>query len=97
MGNLSNKQEEIKNKLRDTVIDTSIQDGAIKVSVNADKEILNITIDDSKIDMQDKDQIEDLLITVLNDAMTKAKEKEQELSGSLLGDLLPPGMGNLFG
>lgn len=97
MGNLANKQEEIKKKLKDAIIEADIQDGAIRVKVNADKEILNISIDDQKLDMSDKDQVEDLLITVLNNAMNQAKEKEQELSGSMLGDLLPPGLGNLFG
>lgn len=97
MGNLSNKQEEIQKELKETIIDAQIQDGAIKVQVNADKEILNITIDDQKLNMSDKEQIEDLLITVINDAIAQAKEKEQALSGKLLGDILPPGFGNLFG
>lgn len=97
LGNLNEKQQEMQEKLKEIKVTADIEDGAIIVEANADKEILNISIDATKVDLSDTEQIEDYLVIVLNEALNKAKAKEKEASSSLLKDMLPPGMGNLFG
>lgn len=96
-GDMAKKQEEMKKALADIVIDHDIQDGAIVVKVNANKDILNIYINQDKIDTTDKEQLEDLLVVVMNEALAIAESKQAEASQSMLSDLLPGGMENLFG
>lgn len=97
MGNLNAKQQEMQKKLKEIQVQADVGDGAVSVTCNADKEILNVTIDPSKVDLSDTEQLEDYLVIVLNDVLNKAKDKEKEASSSLLKDMLPPGMDNLFG
>lgn len=95
-GDMQKKQEDMKNKLASIVFDHTIDD-AITISLNANKEVLNISFLDGNIDLTDKEQLEDLLVVGLNEALQKAEELQVKESQSLLGDMLPGGLDNLFG
>ena len=92
-GDMQKKQEDMKNKLASIKLDHTIDD-AITISVNANKEVLNISIHG---DLADKEQLEDLLVVGLNEALRQAEEIQMKESQSLLGDVLPGGLDNLFG
>lgn len=97
LGDMQKKQEELKTALSAITIVHDIQDGAISVELNANKEIQNVTINPEKIDASDHEQLEDLLVVVMNEALQIAEAKQAEASQDLLKNLLPGGMGNLFG
>jgi len=94
---MQKKQEEMKKTLSQILVKKDIEDGALEVEVNANKEILNISINPNKIDMNNREQLEDLLVVVLNEALEEAEKEQAQASQSLLSDLLPGGMENLFG
>ncbi|MFK8102113.1 MAG: YbaB/EbfC family nucleoid-associated protein [Saprospiraceae bacterium] len=99
-GNMEEKQKELRAKLATIIVEADADNGAVKVSANANREITNITIDRAKIDVEDLEQVEDLVMAAVNRALLLAAEKEAEGSQSLLKDMLPPGMGdlpNIFG
>lgn len=97
LGDLQKKQDELKNQLKSIEIKESISDGAVIVTANAAREITNIELDDSKLDLSDKTAIEDLILVAVNNALSKAGAKEAELSQSLVSSMLPPGMENMLG
>jgi len=97
LGGLQQKQEELKAKLSTVEIKESLNDDAIIVTANAAREIINIELDDTKIDMTDKAQVEDLVLIAVNNVLKKAAQKEAEMSQSFLSSILPPGMENMFG
>lgn len=97
LGGLQKKQEELKAKLKEVEIVEQISDGAITVTVNAARELLNVEINPELVDLTDKTQIEDLVVIVVNNALEKAAMQEAEMSQSLMTDMLPPGMENLLG
>ena len=97
LGDLQKKQDELKAKLSTVEIKESLNDGAITVTANAAREIINIELDDSKIDMTDKAEVEDLVLIAVNNALKRAAEKEAAMSQNLISDMLPPGMENMFG
>lgn len=97
MGNMQEKQEALQKKLAGIELEESVEEGAIIVKANAVREILNISIDPAKIDMTDKEQLEDMLVIAINRVLEKAATREASESKKLMSDLLPPGFGNLFG
>ncbi len=96
-GDLQKKQEDLKKSLAEVIIDHSFQDGIIEIKLNANKEVLNIKIDPEKLDTSDVEQIEDMMVIAMNEALEKAELEQAEKSQSLLGDMIPGGLGNLFG
>ena len=99
MGKLKETQQKIedtKKRLDTVLIDEQSTDGLLKVTLTANRSIKSITIDDSLL--EDKDQLEDYLILVLNKAIEKATNMNQnELDAVAKMDMpMIPGMDNLF-
>ncbi|MEY4433028.1 MAG: hypothetical protein RLZZ44_1161 [Bacteroidota bacterium] len=90
------KIEDTKQRLNTVLIDEQSTDGTLKVTLTANRTIKSIAIDDSLL--EDKDQLEDYLIVVLNKAIEKAtKVNEAELDAVAKMDMpVIPGMDNLF-
>lgn len=100
LGNLEEKQKEMKAKLADIFVNAEAGDGAVKITANANREITNIAIDPEKFDATDTEALEDFILVATNRALTLAAEKEAAESQNLMKDMLPPGMGdlpNMFG
>lgn len=96
-GDIQKKQEDLKKQLAEEIIEYDYQDGAISIKLNANKEILNISIDSNKLDINDKEQLEDFLVIGMNEALQVAEEKQKEHSQSLIQDVMPGGLDKLFG
>ena len=91
-----NKIEETKKRLDSVLVDEQSTDGLLKVTITANRKIKSITIADDLL--EDKEQLEDYMILVLNKAIEKAtKVNEAELDAVAKMDMpMIPGMDNLF-
>ena len=99
MGKLKETQQKIedtKKRLDTVLVDEQSSDGLLKVTLTANRSVTAITIDDSLL--EDKEQLEDYLILVLNKAIAQAtKVNEAELDAVAKMDMpMIPGMDNLF-
>ena len=91
-----NKIEETKKRLDTVLVDEQSTDGLLKVTITANRKIKSITIADELL--EDKEQLEDYMILVINKAIEKAtKINEAELDAVAKMDMpMIPGMDNLF-
>jgi DNA-binding protein YbaB len=69
----------------------------VKVIASANRRIIDIKLDERKIDLTDVAMIQDLVLVAVNKALDLASEKEQEEAQRIVKDLMPPGLGNLSG
>lgn len=75
------KVEETKNRLNTVLIDENSNDGKIKITLTANREIKSISIDNSLL--QDAEELEDYLVLTLNKAIEKAtKINEAEMAAA---------------
>ncbi|MCB0617498.1 MAG: YbaB/EbfC family nucleoid-associated protein [Saprospiraceae bacterium] len=96
-GNMEEKQEEMRSRLAEMTVEAEAGDGAVKVTATATREIVNLSIDRSRLDWEDTEQVEDLVLTAINRALELAAEKEAEETQKFLKDMMPPGFGGLEG
>ncbi|MBL7781506.1 MAG: YbaB/EbfC family nucleoid-associated protein [Saprospiraceae bacterium] len=96
LGNLQKQQEELQQKLAGIFVEAEAGDGAVTVKAGADLHIENIRIDPAKVDVSDREQLEDLLVVALNRALELARQEAAAESNKLLGNLMPGGMDQLF-
>ena len=99
MGKLKETQQNIedtKKRLDTVLVDEQSTDGLLKVTLTANRKIKSISVDDSLL--EDKDQLEDYLVVVLNKAIEKAtKTNEAEMDAVTKMDMpMIPGMEDLF-
>lgn len=94
MGKLKEAQqkvEETKKRLDKVLVDEQSNDGLLKVTLTANRKIKSITVDESLL--EDKEQLEDYLILVLN----KAIEKATNISETELAAVAKEGMPSIPG
>ncbi len=71
--------------------------GMVEIEVNGLVEVLRCRIDEQLIARGDRELIEDLVATAVNQAVIKAKQQHAEAMRSLTGGLEIPGLNNALG
>lgn len=94
---MKEQQEKLQEELRSIEVKGQADNGRVVATVNAARELINISIQPELVEEGDPEIIEDLVLVAINRAMEKASVKEQELTQASLKNMLPPGMENLFG
>ncbi len=94
-GGLEEKQNEIRQRLATMQLEGTAGDGAVTVIVNGNREMVDVRIDRSKLDWEDTEQVQDLILAASNDALRKAEKLGVEEGKKMLEDMLPPGFGGL--
>lgn len=90
------KMDDTKKRLDTVLVDEQSNDGLLKVTLTANRQIKAITIDDSLL--EDKEQLEDYLVLVLNKAIDKATSVNEAEMAAVAKEGMPniPGM-DMFG
>jgi len=94
LSSATEQQKMMDEKLKAIEISKESHDNSVSVTVNAKKEVLDITIRKS---YEDKSELEDLLVLTLNEALAEADKIAAGEAQNLLSSMLPGGFGNLFG
>ena len=97
MGNMEEHQKALKEKLSKVSIEKEAGGGAVKVTIDGNKKITALHLNPDAMDWDDKEQVEDLVIIAVNQAIEEAEETAAAETQKLLQDMLPPGFGNMFG
>ena len=87
--------EEVQNQLSDMIIDADAGGGMVSVKVNGKQEVLEIDIEESAFG-EDKEILEDLIISAVNKALSKAQTESQNkmnsVTGGMMGGMKIPGL-----
>ena len=79
--------EKVQNQLSDMIIEGESGGGMVKVKVNGKQEVLELNIDETTME-EDKEVIEDLIVSALNKALSKAQTDSQEKMNSVAGRMM---------
>ena len=98
-GDMMNQMSEMQERMQQELAQKSFSASAGAVSVTCDgtRKITDISIDATKWDSKDPEELEDLLLIATNEVLAKAAAYEADQAGGIMKDMLPPGLGGLFG
>ena len=86
--------ENVQNELEDLTIEGESGGGMVKATVNGKMELLDLSLQ-RDIFEEEKEIIEDLIISAVNNAITNAQEESQDrmnsVAGGMLGSMKIPG------
>lgn len=94
-GDMEARQKEMQEHLATIRIQAEAGEGAVKITANAKRQILNVSINKEALDWEDVEQVEDLIAVAVNRALELAAQKEAEETQQLLQKIMPPGLGDL--
>ena len=86
-------QQKMQEDLAKKQITADAGGGMVQATVNGHRELLKLKIDKSKIDPNDTEMLEDVIVAAVHAAQARATEVVKEEMNKMAGEMgLPPGM-----
>ncbi len=90
---LQKKMAEAQEKVETLKAEGISGGGIVKITINGKNNVTSVNIDETAIDKNEKEILEDLIVAAFNDAQDKIQRKIADEMSSLTGGIkLPPGM-----
>jgi hypothetical protein len=99
MGNMMKQAQQLQSKMlkmqeemAEKTVETSAGGGMVKVVANGKQQILSIQIEKEVVDPEDVEMLQDLILSAVNEALTKSQEMVASEMSKLTGGLNIPGI-----
>lgn len=93
LGDMMNQVQEMAVKAKEDginqVFTSKMGGGMIELSINGNSEVIDLQIDDSLL--EDKDSLQILLISAMNDVIKQADESKKTMAMNMMGGVNPFG------
>ena len=91
---MQSKMMQIQSQLENEHVEASVGGGMVKATFNGQGDIVSITIDPEIINPDDKDMLEDLILSAVREGQSKARDLMSTRMSAVTGGLggLIPGM-----
>lgn len=90
---LQKKMAEAQEKVETLEAEGISGGGIVKITINGKNNVTSVNIDETAIDKNEKEILEDLIVAAFNDARDKIQRKIADEMSSLTGGIkLPPGI-----
>ena len=89
---MQRQMETMQAEIEEKEITTTAGGGAVSVTANGKREIVNLTIDKEVVDPDDVDMLQDLVMAAVNEAMRQIDELSNSEMGKITGGLNIPGL-----
>lgn len=90
---MQNEMKKMQDELKRRTVEVSVGGGAVKIVMDGEKQVTNLTIDPAAVDPEDVAMLQDLIVSAVNQATKKVDDMMASEMGKLTSGLgLPPGM-----
>jgi len=85
-------QERLQQQMAEARVEGNAGGGMVTVVMNGAKQVQSLRIDPEAVSKEDVEMLQDLIVTALHDARSKADEEMQKHMGGMMGGLKIPGL-----
>ena len=90
---MQNDMKKMQDELKRKTVDVTAGGGAVKITMNGEKQVQNLVIDPAAVDPEDVEMLQDLISAAFNEATKKVDDMMASEMGKLTSGLgLPPGL-----
>lgn len=93
---LQAKMAKAQEELSDATVEVSAGGGAIKILITGQQQVQKVTLS-ADVDIADRELLEDLILTAVNEAIAKSQELAQDRMGAITAGFKLPGMPGMPG
>jgi hypothetical protein len=94
---MQTQMAQAQEELREATLEASAGGGAVRVTITGSQEVRSIEIDPGAVDPSEVEMLQDLVMTAVNDAISRSKQLERERMASIAGGIGLPGLPGLPG
>ncbi len=96
LGQVKQMQEQLKQRVEQINVEASAGGGMVTVAMNGKKQLTKITIDPQALQGNDKEMLQDLILSAVNEASRRVDDEMQQQLTTLTGGLNPFNIPGLF-
>jgi len=89
---LQSKMLKMQEEMAEKTVETSAGGGMVKIVANGKQQIMSIQIEKEVVDPEDVEMLQDLILSAINEALTKSQEMVAAEMSKLTGGLNIPGI-----
>jgi DNA-binding YbaB/EbfC family protein len=89
---LQAQMAKLQEDLANLVVEASSGGGAVTVTMSGQQQLLSVKISPEVVDAEDVEMLQDMVLTAVNEAITKAQEAATKQMSGLTGGLNIPGL-----
>ena len=89
---LKSMLDEAKHELSETIVEASSGKGAVKITIDGQQKVRSVKISPAVINPNKAEQLEDLVLKAMAEAVTKSQKMAAKRLGKLTGGLKIPGL-----
>lgn len=89
---MQQQMAETQEKLKDKIVEVSVGGDMITLKMNGHYELTEIAIQDEIINAEEKEMLQDLIISAVNEAKNKTDASNKEEMAKITGGMNIPGM-----
>jgi DNA-binding YbaB/EbfC family protein len=89
---MQTKMKKLQEELATKEFEATSGGGAVKVTVTGDNKVKNVDIQDDVFKSGDREMLQDLILTAVNEALKVAKTTSDEQMSKITGGFSMPGM-----
>lgn len=94
---MQTQMAQAQDELKETTLEATAGGGAVRIVITGAQEVRSVEIDPAAVDADEVEMLQDLVLSAMNEAITKSKELERERMGRIAGGMGIPGMPGLPG
>ena len=89
---MQKQMAEMQESMSEKVLEVSSGGGAVKVTINGEKQIQSLVISPDVVDPEDVEMLQDLVMTAVNEAIRQIDESVNAQMSKITGGMSIPGM-----
>jgi hypothetical protein len=89
---MQKQMAQMQEELAEKKLEVSSGGGAVKITVNGEKQILDLKISPDVVDPDDVEMLQDLIITAVNEAIRQMDEAVNSQMSQITGGMNMPGL-----
>lgn len=94
---MQTQMAQAQDELKETTLEATAGGGAVRIVITGAQEVRSVEIDPSAVDAEEVEMLQDLVLSAMNEAISRSKELERERMGRIAGGMGIPGMPGLPG
>jgi len=89
---MQQKMSQVQNELAGRTVAASVGGGMVSVTLNGKNELLSVQIDREVINPEDREMLQDLIVSAVNEGLKKAQDMAQAEMRKITGGINIPGI-----
>ena len=89
---MQEEMERVQQETEEEELEATSGGGAVKVTVDGKRELLDVTISPEVVDPDDVEMLQDLIVAAVNEALRKVEAESTAQLGSITGGMNIPGL-----